>query len=107
MILFYLLTFSNFSSKGQTLLAIVLRYKLGENKNLTWDRDGKIKNQKQKPQDRASRHGRAERSSMQPSPEICVQGPEGQSMQESTVPRNDSNQSSQTNIHTVLLYHRP
>lgn len=65
----------------------------------------------QKPKAKAprprSRHGRAESSSMQPSPEICVQGPEGQSMQESTVPRNDSNQSSQTNIHTVLLYHRP
>ena len=46
-------------------------------------------------------------SGTQLTPEICTQGPEGQSMQESIVPSNDSNQSSQTNKYTMSLYWRP
>lgn len=46
-------------------------------------------------------------SSTQLIPEICTQGPEGQSMHESIIPSNDSNRSSETNKYTRSLYQHP
>lgn len=79
---------------------------LGENKNLTRYRMKKLKRKSKKPKILPAVTSRAAKSSsMQLTPEISIQGPEGQSMHESIVPRNDSNQSSQTNIHTMSLHH--